>query len=173
MQSQTSSSIKTKRLAMASMFAALALIFSYVEAIIPFNIGIPGIKLGLPNLVIIIALYEMDIQYSFTINIVRILLSGLLFNGAFGTIYSLAGGLLSLLLMYILKKTNLFSMIGVSMAGGVAHNLGQLLIASAIVSDLKMFIYFPVLMFSGLISGILIGIVAYVLDNKLPKQLFR
>jgi len=104
---------------------------------------------------------------------IRILVAGLLFNGAFGAVYSLAGGVLSFLVMWGLKKTNLFSMAGVSMAGGVAHNMGQLLVASAIVSNLKMFLYFPVLMFSGLASGIMIGIVACVIDSRVPKQLFR
>ena len=172
MQFRTNNHLRTQRLATASMFAALAMIFSYIEFLIPFSVGIPGVKLGLPNLIIIIALYKMDTRYAFTINMVRILISGLLFTGAFGTAYSLAGGILSFLLMWMLKKTDLFSMIGVSMAGGVAHNMGQLLVASLIVSDLKMFLYFPVLMFSGLISGILIGIVAYVLEKKLPQQLF-
>ena len=172
MQFRTNNHLRTQRLATASMFAALAMIFSYIEFLIPFSVGIPGVKLGLPNLIIIIALYKMDTRYAFTINMVRILISGLLFTGAFGTAYSLAGGILSFILMWMLKKTDLFSMIGVSMAGGVAHNMGQLLVASLIVSDLKMFLYFPVLMFSGLISGILIGIVAYVLEKKLPQQLF-
>lgn len=158
---------------MSAMFSALALIFSYVEAIIPFSVGIPGVKLGIANLVILIALYEMDLRYAFTINIVRILIAGLLFNGFFGAVYSLAGGLLSLLVMWLAKKTGLFSMVGVSMAGGVAHNMGQLLIASAIVSNLKMFLYFPILMFSGIVSGILMGIVACVIDSKVPKSLFQ
>lgn len=166
------SSRRTKILALSAMFACLALIFSYVEAIIPFNAGIPGVKLGLANLVIIIALYEMDFRYALSINIIRIFISGLLFSGVFGTLYSLAGGLLSLLVMWALKKTGLFSMVGVSMAGGVAHNIGQLLVASAIVSNLKMFLYFPILMFSGLATGILIGIAAYTIDQKVPKNLF-
>lgn len=174
MQSQTNSySLRTRRLAVSAMFAALALIFSYVEAIIPFSVGIPGVKLGIANLVIIIALYEMNMKYAFTINVVRIFVSGLLFNGLFGALYSLSGGIVSLLVMWLLKKTNLFSMVGVSMAGGVAHNLGQLIIASLIVSNFKMFLYFPVLMFSGIISGIMIGIVSYIIYQKLPKQLFR
>lgn len=174
MQSQISkNSLRTKRLAISSMFATLALIFSYVEAIIPFSVGIPGIKLGIANLVIIIALYEMNFKYAFTINVLRILIAGLLFNGVFGALYSLAGGLLSLLVMWLLKKTNLFSMVGVSMAGGVAHNMGQLLVAALIVSNLKMFLYFPILMFSGIVSGIMIGIVAYVIDKKIPKSLFK
>lgn len=164
---------RTRLLAIGAMFACLALIFSYVEAMIPFNAGIPGVKLGIANLVVIIALYEMGPKYAFTINAIRIIVAGLLFNGAFGAIYSLAGGILSFLIMWGLKKTNLFSMVGVSMAGGVAHNMGQLLVASAIVSNLKMFLYFPVLMFSGLASGIMIGIVAHVIDSRVPKQLFR
>lgn len=163
---------KIRLLTIGAMFACLALIFSYVEAIIPFNAGIPGVKLGIANLVVIIALYEMGPKYAFTINTIRILVAGLLFNGVFGAIYSLAGGILSFLVMWALKKTNLFSMVGVSMAGGVAHNMGQLLVASAIVSNLKMFLYFPVLMFSGLGSGIMIGIVAHVINSRVPKQLF-
>ncbi|MCI9475215.1 Gx transporter family protein [Anaerovoracaceae bacterium 41-7] len=174
MQSQISTRTRrTKALALSAMFACLALIFSYVEAIIPFNIGIPGVKLGLANLVIVIALYELNFRYAFVINMIRILLAGLLFSGVFGALYSLAGGILSLLVMWILKKTELFSMVGISMAGGVAHNMGQLLVAAAIVSNLRMFLYFPILMFSGLVTGILMGIVAYVIDNKIPKSIFR
>ena len=176
MPSATNRSKRTNRtnsLAISAMFAALALIFSYVEAIIPFSVGIPGVKLGIANLVVIIALYEMNFRYAFTINIIRILVAGLLFNGLFGAVYSLSGGILSLVIMWILKKTGWFSMIGVSMAGGVAHNIGQLLIAAAVVSNLRMFLYFPILMFSGIVSGIAIGVVACVIDEKLPKYLFR
>lgn len=173
MQSQINRSSRTKALALSAMFACLALIFSYVEAMIPFSVGIPGVKLGLANLVIIIALYEMNFRYALVINLIRILISGLLFSGMFGALYSLAGGLLSLAVMWALKKTNLFSMVGVSMAGGVAHNMGQLLVAAAVVSNLRMFLYFPILMFSGLITGILMGISAYIIDEKVPKNLFR
>lgn len=174
MQSQISKlTQKTEKLALSAMFSALALIFSYIEVLIPFSVGIPGIKLGIANLVIIIALYSMGFKYAFTINIVRILISGLLFNGVFGALYSLSGGVLSLIVMYLLKRTNLFSMVGISMAGGVAHNLGQLLIAAIIVSNMKMFLYFPILMFSGIITGILIGIVAYIIYGKVPKDLFK
>ena len=157
MQSQISTRTRrTKALALSAMFACLALIFSYVEAIIPFNIGIPGIKLGLANLVIVIALYELNFRYAFVINV-----------------YSLAGGILSLLVMWALKKTGLFTMVGVSMAGGVVHNMGQLLVAAAIVSNLRMFLYFPILMFSGILCGILMGITAYIIDSKIPKSIFK
>lgn len=88
-------------------------------------------------------------------------------------LYSLAGAMISLTVMVILKRTNMFSMIGVSMAGGVAHNFGQLIIAAFVISNIKMFLYFPVLVFTGIASGIDIGIIAYITDKRLPKSLFR
>ena len=158
----------TKKLTMTALLAALALIFSYIEVLIPFSPAIPGIKLGIANLVVIVALYHMGLKYAITINVVRIFIAGLLFSGVFGIIYSLAGAILSMTVMVLLKKTGLFSVTGVSMAGGVAHNLGQILAAAFLVSNLSIFIYFPVLIFSGLISGALIGIVAYIILERLP-----
>ena len=157
------------KLTMCALLAALALIFSYIEVLIPFNPGIPGIKLGIANLVIIVALYYLGPKYALTVNLVRILIAGLLFNGMFGALYSLSGGLLSWLVMVLLQKTRLFSVTGVSMAGGIAHNLGQLLTAAFIVSNIKVFIYFPVLIFSGMICGTLIGILSHLILKKLPK----
>lgn len=162
---------KSSIIAKGAILTTLALIFTYVEFLIPYSTGIPGVKLGLANLVIIFAVYHMGAKESLTINLVRILIAGLLFSGLFGAMYSLAGGLLSLAVMLLLKKTGVFSMIGVSMAGGVFHNLGQLLIASFLVSNLKMFVYFPILLFSGLASGIAIGIAAYIIDKKIPQHL--
>lgn len=161
----------TRRLAFGAMFTALALIFSYVEFLIPLPVPVPGIKLGLANLVIIIAIYRMGFKYAFTINCVRIIASGLLFSGVFGMIYSFAGGLLSLTVMYILYRTGRFSIVGVSMAGGVLHNLGQLLTACLIVSNIRLMSYFAVLLFSGLTSGILIGILAYHIEKRLPADI--
>lgn len=158
----------TKKLTMTALLVALALIFSYIEVLIPFSPAIPGIKLGIANLVVIVALYHMGLKYAITINVVRIFIAGLLFSGVFGIIYSLAGAILSMTVMVLLKKTGLFSVAGVSMAGGVAHNLGQILAAAFLVSNLSIFIYFPVLIFSGLISGALIGIVAYIILERLP-----
>ena len=160
------------RVAVYGLLVALAFIFSYLESLLP-SVGIPGVKLGLANLVIIIALYEMDFRYAMAINLMRIALSGLLFSGVFAMFYSLAGGVISLIIMWLLMKTGKFSMIGVSMAGGVAHNMGQLLVAAFVVSNIKMFVYFPILVFSGIGAGICIGIVAYVIDKRVPKQLFK
>lgn len=159
------------RLAYGAMFAALALIFSYIEVLIPIPIPVPGVKLGIANLVIIIAIYRMGFKNAFTINIIRIVASGLLFSGVFGMLYSLAGGILSIIIMYILYRTNLFSMVGVSMAGGVAHNLGQLVIACIVVQNVKLMSYFSVLLFSGLISGIAIGFLAYIVEKRLPSYI--
>lgn len=158
---------RTKLIAMCGLMASLGLIFSYVEVLFPISIGIPGVKLGIANLVVIIALYKLGAKYAFSINVIRILVAGLLFNGAFGALYSLAGAVLSFAVMCCLKKTNLFSMVGVSMAGGVAHNLGQLLVAATIIENLKIFIYFPVLLASGMITGIVIGIVSHIVMQKL------
>ena len=127
---------RSRRLAFSAMFAALALIFSYVEVLIPVPVPIPGVKLGIANLVILIAIYRLGFRYAFTINCVRIVVAGLLFSGVFGMIYSFAGGVLSIVVMYLLYRTKLFSMVGVSMAGGVAHNLGQLAAACLIVSNI-------------------------------------
>ena len=169
MQSQS----RATRLTLSAILAALAMIFSYIEFLVPFSVGIPGVKLGIANLVIVIALYALDFRYAFTINIVRILLNGFMFTGVFAMLYALSGGILSILVMGILKKTDKFSMVGVSMAGGVAHNLGQLIIAAIMVENLKMFLYFPVLLFSGMLTGILVGMGGTILYRSLPKQLFR
>ena len=157
---------KAYKIAMGAMLTATALIFSYIEVLIPFNFGLPGIKLGLSNLIVIIALYRLGTGYAFLVNISRILLSGLLFGGMSAMIYSLAGGLLSFAVMWILKKTNLFSPIGVSMAGGVFHNIGQLTVAALITETGKIFLYMPALLISGTLTGVLIGIAAvYILNS--------
>ena len=162
---------RVKTLAFSAMFAALALIFSYVEALIPIPIPVPGVKLGVANLVIIIALYRMGFRRALSINCVRIALAGLLFSGIFGMIYSFAGGILSLIVMQLLKRTGLFSMVGVSMAGGVVHNLGQLVAACIVVSTPSLMSYFSILLFTGLIGGILIGILAYTVEKRLPADI--
>ena len=159
---------KAYKISVSAVLTALAMIFSYVEALFPFHFGIPGIKLGLSNLAVLVALYGLGTPYAFAVNMTRILLSGFLFGGVSAMMYSLAGGLLSFVVMSLLKKTGLFSHLGVSMAGGVAHNLGQLITACLIMSSVKLMSYFAVLLFSGMISGILIGIAASLLYDKLP-----
>lgn len=159
---------QAKKTAFTAVMAALAMIFSYIEVLIPFSPSIPGIKLGIANLVVIVTLYYLGTKYALLINLIRIIISGLLFSGLFGALYSLAGALMSLCIMVLLKRTGIFSISGVSMAGGVAHNLGQLLVAAFLVSNMSVFVYFPVLIISGVVSGVIIGILAYLILQKLP-----
>lgn len=149
---------KRGRVAVFGVFTALALIFSYVELLIPINFGIPGAKLGLANLVIIIVLYKTDWKEALLLSVVRIVLAGFLFGNLFGILYSLAGGILSLAVMALLKRSGAFSIIGVSMAGGVSHNVGQLIMAMLVVETYAVGYYLPVLLIAGLITGTLIGI---------------
>lgn len=149
-----------KRVSLCAIMVALALVFSYVEAMIPFNFGIPGIKLGIANLVIVIGLYLLKPQDVLIISVVRILLAGFMFGSGMSILYSLAGGLLSFLVMFLLKKIKGFSVMGVSIAGGVSHNMGQLVVAAIVVSNLKIGYYTPVLLIAGAVTGTLIGIVS-------------
>ena len=148
------------RVAYFGVFTALALIFSYVETLIPVPIGIPGVKLGLANLIIVIALYKMSVKEAYILSVIRIVLAGLIFGNLFSILYSLAGGLLSLTVMVLLKRSDKFSLIGVSIAGGVFHNIGQLIMAVIVLESLSIGYYFSVLLFSGIVTGMLIGIVS-------------
>lgn len=159
----------TKRVAYCAMLTALAMIFGYAEALIPFGFGIPGVKLGLANIVIVLALYLLPAYQVLVIQLMRIVLVSFLFGNMSMMLYSLAGGILSFFVMSLLKKVNGFSITGVSIAGGVSHNIGQLFVAVRVVQNIKIVFYFPALMIAGLITGCLIGILAYkiksVLDN--------
>lgn len=142
------------------VFTALALIFSYIEALIPVHFGIPGAKLGLANLLIVIFLYKRNTLDALLLSVLRIFLSGFLFGNLFSILYSLAGGMLSLAVMAELKKAGKFSVTGVSVAGGVSHNLGQLLVAMAVLETYRTGYYFPVLVAAGVLTGFLIGLTA-------------
>ena len=146
-----------------AMMIALAMIFSYVETMIPINFGIPGVKLGLANLVIVAAISLFGGKQAFLISIVRIFLSGFMFGNLASIMYSLAGGLLSLAVMLLLKKTDKLSILAVSVMGGICHNIGQLIVAMLVVENLKLIFYVPVLLISGFLTGLLIGIVCRVI----------
>lgn len=160
------------RAAYFGVFTALALIFSYLETFIPIPLGIPGIKLGLANLLTVILLYKRNAKEALLLSIVRIVLSGFLFGNMFSILYSLAGGLVSLLVMAVLKHSGKFSVMGISAAGGVAHNMGQLLIAMAAVETYRVGYYFPVLLVAGLLTGLLIGIAAGQILSRLKNVRF-
>lgn len=151
----------TRRIAYCALLTALAMIFGYVEALIPFGFGIPGMKLGTANVVIVLALYILPAYQAFVIQLVRIVLVSFLFGNMSMMIYSLAGGMLSFLVMYFLKKGNCLSITGVSISGGVSHNIGQLAVAVLVVRNLKIAFYLPALLMAGLVTGCLIGMLAY------------
>ena len=150
--------MKQKKLAYMGLFAAIAIIFGYVESLIPFFAGIPGIKLGLANLAVLFILETYTWKEAALVSIVRILVIGFMFGNMFSILYSMAGAALSLTVMTLMKRFSGFSILGISVAGGVSHNIGQLIIAALIVENTSLFYYAPVLLISGVITGILIGI---------------
>ncbi|NCB42400.1 MAG: Gx transporter family protein [Clostridia bacterium] len=158
-------------LATAAVLVSLALIFSYVEFLIPISLGIPGIKPGLANIVILVALYKLGTRTALMVNVTRILLAAALFGSVFSALYSLSGGLVSFAVMVALKRTHFFSTAGVSMAGGVFHNMAQLAIAALIVQSAQIFYYFPLLLISGIITGVFNGVVATLILRALNKGL--
>ncbi len=158
----------SKRIAKIAVFTALALIFSYIEAIIPVNIGIPGVKLGIANIVVVCALYVFGVKEAVGISLVRVFLIGLLFGNIVSLTYSLAGAVLSIIVMIICKKLKL-SVIGVSALGGVFHNIGQLLAAAALMKTAALMYYYPVLFISGLVTGVIIGLISTKIIKQMKK----
>ena len=126
---------RNKKLANMAMLVALAMIFSYVESLIPINFGVPGMKLGVANLVTVTGLYFLEIPEVLAVSVLRVLLTGFLFGNGMSIIYSLAGAVVSLLAMVLVKKMDGISIVGVSITGGVFHNIGQILVAMAVVEN--------------------------------------
>ena len=158
------------RIAACGVLTALALIFSYIEFLVPLPIAIPGIKLGLANIVCLVCLYALRAKHAFLINVTRIALAALLFGSVFSALYALAGGVVSFAVMALLKRTKRFSVCGVSMAGGVFHNLAQLAVAGLLVESAQVFYYFPVLLLSGMATGIGIGILATLILRSIARD---
>ncbi len=160
--------MKSKQIALFGMLVALAFIFSYMEHLIPLPLP-TGVKLGTANIVIIGTLYFFGWKEAMAVSGIRIVLSGFAF-GISTVPYSLAGGILSLLVMMLLKKSNRFGIVGVSVAGSVCHNIGQTLIAMMLLGNKTVF-YFPLLLFSGIISGVLIGLISGIVLEKLKGHI--
>lgn len=139
------------------IFSALAVIFGYVETLIPVFAGVPGIKLGLANLAVLFILARYTWKEAVFVSVIRIIVIGFLFGSLFSILYSLAGAALSLLVMTLLKKKTDFTLMGISVAGGVSHNIGQLIIAMLLLSSSSLIYYGPALLISGVITGLVIG----------------
>ena len=151
---------KNKKLANMAMLVALAMIFSYVESLIPINFGIPGMKLGVANLVTVTGMYFLEFPEVFLVVVMRILLTGFLFGNGMSIVYSLAGGILSFLVMALMKRLKGFSVAGVSIAGGVSHNIGQIIVASVVIENLKLIYYLPALLIAGTVTGFVMGMIS-------------
>ena len=155
------------------LLTALGLIIGYIEFLIPIPLGIPGVKPGFANIVIVWALYSLGPWEALMINGMRIFLSGFLFGNFSMILYSLAGAAVSFLCMCLAKKSGLFSMTGVSMIGGVMHDMGQLLVAMAVLETVSLVYYGPVLLAAGVITGLLIGIVSGEVKKRIPAALVK
>lgn len=161
--------MKTKRITVMAMCIALAMILSYVESQIP-SPGIPGVKLGLANLAVIFALYKLGWKEAAGISLLRVLLVSLLFGHVASLMYSAAGAVLSLVGMILLRRVGKLSCVAVSVSGGVLHNVGQILMAWVLMGSNVVY-YLPVLIFSGTVAGVVIGVISALLIKRIRVEI--
>lgn len=160
--------MQNKKLVTMALFVTTAFMLSYIESLFPFFFGVPGMKLGLANLAVVCALYLYGWREALMVNVLRIILAGLLFGNMFSILFSLGGAIVSFVCMMAAKRLGL-SLYGVSMAGGVFHNVGQLLIAAFLVQTVEVGYYAPFLLIAGLVTGLLIGAIGKELLRRIPK----
>lgn len=158
--------MRTERLAKMGLLLALGMILSYVEALFPIAPSMPGVKIGLANMLVILLLYSYGWKYGAVYQFSRIFLTAMLFGNLFSCLYSLAGAVLSMAVMMGLKKVDFLDTAGVSMAGGIAHNIGQLIIAYFVVQNAAVGWYLPVLLITGTLSGYVIGFISEILLKR-------
>lgn len=158
-----------KKTAILGMYLAFSMILSYIETLIPLPIPIPGVKLGLTNLAIILLLYLYGFKEAFIINLMRIILTGFLFTNLSMILYSLAGGILSLLCMTYAKRSQHFSLQCVSLIGGITHNIGQMCVAYLTVRTYGILYYVPFLLLAGSVTGWVIGMLETIIEPRLHR----
>ncbi len=163
--------LETKKLTLLSSLVAVAMILSYIESLIPAFVAVPGVKMGLSNIATVFALYTLGPAYAVCVSVVRVFLSALLFGNFVSLIYSISGAALALLVMILLKRLDCFSTVGVSVSGGVMHNVGQIIAACIVMENAAISLYIIPLIISGTLSGIAIGIVAGILVDRIKKYL--
>lgn len=159
----------TKTIAMCGVMTAVAMIFSYIESLFPIPIPVYGIKLGIANIAIITVLLVVGKKEAIIVNIIRIALTAILFGNLNSFLFSIAGGLLSLVVMIVLQYTRKFSVVGISVAGGVFHNIGQIVAAIFIMETGAIVYYLPILLISGVITGVVIGIVSGLVVKRVKS----
>lgn len=162
--------MKASKVSFLALSIALAMILSFVESQIPAFLAVPGVKVGLPNIVIVFLLYKVGWKEAVVVSIIRVLLVGLLFGTLMSIFYSLAGSALSLAGMMALKKLPAFSHVAVSVAGGVLHNVGQIAVAMLLTQTAQIVYYLPVLLVSGVVAGVVIGLAAAIVVARVPAK---
>ena len=162
--------MKTKKIAVLALAIALAMILSFVESQIPAFVAIPGVKIGLANIAVVFVLYKMGWKEAVLISLVRVFMVSVLFGTAVSLFYSVAGAVLSLTGMVLLRKTGLFSTVAVSVTGGVLHNVGQILMACLLLETNVIVYYLPFLILSGVIAGVVIGVVSAIMVNRVQVE---
>ncbi len=162
----------TKKIAVLGLCTAVALILAYVESMLPplFH-AVPGIKIGLPNIIIVFVLYRFGLKEAAAVSLIRMLAVSFMFGNMMALVYSLAGAFLSMLVMAVLKKLNFLSVVGVSVAGGVFHNVGQILTAMLLLGTAELGYYLIVLSVTGTVSGIFVGLCGAIIVKRIPKKL--
>lgn len=160
-----------RKISLYGMLLALSMVLSYVEAMIPIHLGVPGVKLGLPNIVTVIGLYSLGAVPTAVLGVLRILLVSVLFGNTMTLMYSFSGFVLSLAAMLLLRRLGGFHRIVISVTGGAVHNLGQLLAAVLLLRSPVLFCYLPVLLPAGLLAGALIGLAAGWVSERLRPVL--
>ena len=153
--------------ALYGMLIALAFVLSFVETMIPISLGIPGVKLGLANLVTVVGLYTVGAGGTVFISLLRIVLTGFTFGNLFAMLYSLGGWSFSLLIMVYCKKKEWIGTTGVSILGGVGHNIGQVCVAALVVRQAGVFFYLPMLLIAGTAAGLVIGVLGGMIINRI------
>jgi heptaprenyl diphosphate synthase len=159
--------LRSNKIAILGLLSAFAIIISYIETLIPINIAIPGIKMGFSNIVIVVALYRYGVKEAGIINFIRIFIVGIMFGNVMSILFSILGAVTSLISMWFAKKIKGISMVGVSVCGGVAHNIGQILAAMFITTVYSLTYYIPFLIVGGIITGVIVGIVANIINGRI------
>ena len=162
--------MKTRKIATLALAIALAMILSFVESQIPAFVAIPGVKVGLANIAVVFVLYKLGWKEAVLISLVRVVMVSMLFGTLVSLFYSVAGAVLSLTGMVLLKKTGLFSTVAVSVTGGVLHNVGQILMACLLLETNVIVYYLPFLILSGVIAGVVIGVVSAIIVNRVQVE---
>ena len=163
--------MKTKKLTVMALTTALAMILSFVESLIPAFVAVPGVKMGLANIAVVFALYKLGWKEAVVVSLIRVVLVSILFGTVASLFYSLAGAVLSLLGMGLLKKTGRFTEIVVSVAGGVLHNIGQIAMACILLETDALKYYLPFLLVSGILAGVVIGVVSAILVRRINLKM--